>query len=269
MKEENEYILGTDQEELHRLGLQHQVWASEAQQGWRLAQFHGGQKFLDLGCGPGFCAKELAFIAGAEGEVTGVDQSQHFIDHLDHVAKIHHLNIKAIPSSFDDMQLADNYFDGVYCRWALAWLSNPQEILEKVKASLKPGGRMVIHEYYDWSVHQTEPAFSGLNKAIAMALKSFKSSDGEIDIGRLLPGLFEKIGMKVINIRPMIKMATVNDIEWQWPKSFYKSYFPRLQEMGLLKAEEVQQAMDDLHALEHINGATLNCPLMIEVIAEK
>ena len=64
MKEQNAYILGTDKEELHRLGIQHQVWASEAQKGWTLAGFTAGQTLLDLGCGPGFCTKELAMITG-------------------------------------------------------------------------------------------------------------------------------------------------------------------------------------------------------------
>jgi len=36
MKEKNAYILGTDKEEFNRLGIQHQVWASEAQKGWEL-----------------------------------------------------------------------------------------------------------------------------------------------------------------------------------------------------------------------------------------
>ncbi|NND52580.1 MAG: SAM-dependent methyltransferase, partial [Flavobacteriaceae bacterium] len=43
MKEQDAYILGTDTEELHRLGIQHQVWASEAQLGWKLAHFNAGQ----------------------------------------------------------------------------------------------------------------------------------------------------------------------------------------------------------------------------------
>jgi len=53
--EKNAYILGTEREELHRLGLQHQVWASEAREAWKLAEIGHGQRVLDLGCGPGFC----------------------------------------------------------------------------------------------------------------------------------------------------------------------------------------------------------------------
>ena len=46
--EENQYILGTETAELHRLGVQHQVWASEAQQGWKEANFTAGHTILGL-----------------------------------------------------------------------------------------------------------------------------------------------------------------------------------------------------------------------------
>ena len=53
MKEENAYILGTDQQELHRLGVQHQVWAEEAQRGWRKAGFKEGDIIFRSGKWPG------------------------------------------------------------------------------------------------------------------------------------------------------------------------------------------------------------------------
>ena len=123
-KEANEYILGTEQAELHRLGLQHQVWASEAQYGWNKAKFTAGQTILDLGCGPGFCTKELAYIVGQTGKVIGIDKSENYIQFLSDTKNLHGLNIDAIHSDFDDMKLAPNSLDGMYCRWALAWVSN-------------------------------------------------------------------------------------------------------------------------------------------------
>ena len=73
MSENNAYILGTDAQELHRLGIQHQVWASQAHKGWKLANFRAGQTLLDLGSGPGFCSKELAYLTGKSGKVIAVD----------------------------------------------------------------------------------------------------------------------------------------------------------------------------------------------------
>lgn len=269
MKEENAYILGTDTEELHRLGVQHQVWASEAQQGWNIAKFTAGMTLLDLGCGPGFCTKELAFVIGATGKVIGVDRSSGFIHHLEQLAKLHQLPIEGICNDFNELQLTDNSLDGMYCRWALAWIPNPEEILQKVKKALKPGGKMVIQEYYDWSTHQTEPSFPGLDKAIAAALRSFKISEGEIDIGRQLPKMLEALDMNIISLRLMPKLAQPNNLVWQWPKTFYYSYFPRLVEAGLLSQNDLKEALSNLNALENSQNSTICCPLMIEVIAEK
>ena len=131
----------------------------------------------------------MAYLAGVTGKVIGVDQSAAYIQFLNHVADSHGLNIQAIETDFDHMQLENSSLDGMYCRWAMAWISNPKEILAKVLKSLKPGGKMVLHEYYDWSTHQTEPAPKGLSKGISQCLKSFKEQKGDIDIGRFLPDI--------------------------------------------------------------------------------
>ena len=76
MKDVDAYILGTDQEELDRLELQHKVWASETRTGWLNAEFREGQTILDLGCGPGSCSTELAEIVGSNGKVVALDRSK-------------------------------------------------------------------------------------------------------------------------------------------------------------------------------------------------
>lgn len=269
MEENKSYILGTDEEELFRLGVQHQVWAEEAQRGWRLANFRAGQTLLDLGCGPGYCTKELAFLVGNEGKVIGIDKSESYVDFLKEVASKYNLNIEAIQANFDDMHLEPESLDGMYCRWALAWIPNPEEILQKVVTALKPGSKMVIQEYYDWSLLQTEPNKKTLSKGITMALKSFKDTDNEVDIGRHLPTLLPKMGMKIIGFRPLSKIATAKNGVWQWPKTFFQSYFPRLVEQNYLTPEEVTEALQELEELEKIDGATICTCLMVEVIAEK
>lgn len=266
--EENQYILGTETAELHRLGVQHQVWASEAQQGWKEANFTAGHTILDLGCGPGFATKELAYIAGETGKVIGIDISQNYIHFLENLKQLHSLNIKAICSDFNDMKLEPNSIDGMYCRWAMAWIPNPEEILTKVYDALKPGGKMVIHEYFDWSTHQTEPSKPGLAKAIAACLKSFKEQPGDIDVGRLIPKSLAGKGMK-ITTRIMTKLASPDQLTWHWPKTFYEIYFPKLVTMNYLNKEDVARAFADFAELESDESSLLFCPSLIEIIAEK
>src|SRR5881275_2744379 len=78
----DDYVLGTDDHELARLGLQHRVWRSRALDAWRRAGFNAGQTLLDVGCGPGYATLDLAEIAGAEGRVVALERSARFLDAL-------------------------------------------------------------------------------------------------------------------------------------------------------------------------------------------
>ena len=269
MSEKDAYILGTEREELHRLGYQHQVWSGEARKGWDIAEFSQGQTILDLGCGPGFCTTELGYIVGPDGKVIGVDRSQLYIDFLNKVNEIHALNIETHCCDFDDMNFDPESLDGVYCRWALAWIPNPQEIVNKLQTYLKSGGVVVMQEYYDWSTLQIEPNLPGLTKGIKAALRSFKEQAGDIDVGRQLPSMFFDAGLEVISTRLMPKLAQPEDLNWYWPKTFFNIYLPKLIAGGFITSEEVEVALSEFDELECINGATLHCPQMVEVVAVK
>src|SRR5678816_202122 len=77
---EQDYVLGTHDEELNRLGLQHRVWRPRALDAWRRAGFTIGQTILDVGCGPGYATLDLAEIAGTTGRVVAMDRSARFLD---------------------------------------------------------------------------------------------------------------------------------------------------------------------------------------------
>ena len=169
----------------------------------------------------------------------------------------------------DNFDYGTNTLDGMYCRWALAWISNPKEILEKISKALVPQGKMVIQEYYDWSTHQTKPEMPALKYAIARALESFKNTDSEIDIGAYIPKILTELGIEICSIRLMSKIAKPDSKVWGWPTTFYDSYFPRLKSMGFITNHEEEQAYRDIKTLSKLPYATICCPLMVEVIAQK
>ena len=270
MEEKDAYILGTERAELHRLGVQHQVWSGEARRGWETAEFTEGQTILDMGCGPGYCTKELAYIVGDNGRVIGVDKSQHFIDFLTKDLELHGLdNVELQAASFDDMELDNESLDGIYHRWALAWIDNPQYIISRLYEALKPGGVIVSQEYYDWSIFQTEPKSTALDHAIRTAYSSFTDSSGDINIGRHLPRMFQEVGLEVISKRTISKIGYNYDLTWQWPKTFLEIYLPKLISDKGLKQDQVDEALKELDELEHLSGASICCPLMCEVVAVK
>ena len=74
--QERDYVLGTHDEEIERLALQHRVWRPRASDAWRRAGFTQGQTILDVGCGPGHATLDLAEIVGQSGRVVALDRSR-------------------------------------------------------------------------------------------------------------------------------------------------------------------------------------------------
>src|SRR3954466_722980 len=78
--QETDYVLGTHDEEVARLGLQHLVWRPIASDCWRRAGITIGSRVLDVGAGPGYATIDLAEIVGPTGEVLGVERSARFLE---------------------------------------------------------------------------------------------------------------------------------------------------------------------------------------------
>ena len=76
---EREYVLGTHDEEIDRLGLQHLVWRPWMLEAWRRAGITRGSRVLDIGAGPGFATADLAEVVGETGEVRGLERSARFV----------------------------------------------------------------------------------------------------------------------------------------------------------------------------------------------
>jgi SAM-dependent methyltransferase len=95
MAAERDYVLGTHEEELARLGLQHHVWRSVALDCWQRAGITVGKRVLDVGAGPGYAAIDLAEIVGATGEVVALERSQNFIRAMESTCRARSLaNVK-------------------------------------------------------------------------------------------------------------------------------------------------------------------------------
>src|SRR6266513_3796631 len=73
------YILGTHEQELARLGLQHRAWRPVALDCWQRAGITVGKRVLDVGAGPGYAAVDLAEIVGPTGGVVALERSENFV----------------------------------------------------------------------------------------------------------------------------------------------------------------------------------------------
>jgi ubiquinone/menaquinone biosynthesis C-methylase UbiE len=79
MASTKDYVLGTHDKEIERLGLQHRAWRQRAPDAWRSAGIGPGQTVLDVGCGPGYASLDLGDLVGPSGRIVSIDKSERFL----------------------------------------------------------------------------------------------------------------------------------------------------------------------------------------------
>ena len=266
MREENEYLLGTDDDELRRLGFQHQVWIREAAAAWERGGFGPGQRLLDLGCGPGYATLDLARLVGASGHVTGVDVSPRFVAHLQARAAAGATNVGAEVQDLETLELPPESFDGAYARWVLTFVRRPVETVARAARALRRGGRLVVHDYSRYEAVQLAPETPAFRRAIDAVLRSWTDAGGDPNVGARIPRMMVDAGLEVVSITPLARIARPGTALWQWPRTFFDNYLPGLVARGLLAQEEMD-AFDAAWAERAADPAAFFVtPPMVEVV---
>ena len=102
-----------------------------------------GDRVLDVGCGFGDTTQQLAGLVGGEGEAIGTDVSAPFIEaSVNEAAAAGTGNVDFFTA---DAQVADlrGPYDYAFSRMGVMFFANPVQALRNIRASLRPGGRLV------------------------------------------------------------------------------------------------------------------------------
>jgi SAM-dependent methyltransferase len=263
---DRDYVLGTHDQELQRLGLQHQLWRGQAYALWERARFAPGKSILDVGCGPGFGTLDLAQLVGPAGRVVGVDVSAKFLDFFRSRAPS---NVTLERADVQAMTLPASQFDGAYARWVMCFLPRPQDVIDRVAAALKPGGTFAIQDYYNYAAIKLAPQSNAFDRVVRAVVQSWRGHDGDPDVGCRFPAMLSRAGLRVTHLQPILRLATPRDPLWQWPHTFFKIFVPSLVEQGLLTADEQHAFERDWQAHCDDPHAFFTSPPMVEVVAVK
>ena len=270
LAQEEPYLLGTDSEERLRLETQHRLWAEAARDLWDRAGFGPGDRLLDLGCGPGFAALELADRVGAEGQVLAVDESAGFIRSLAREADRRHLaQLAARVERVEALQLDPASLDGAFARWLFCFLPDPAPVIEGVVSGLRPGGRLVVWDYLNYKATALHPRSLPFERVLAAVDESWRRTGGDLNVGERLPGLIAGAGCRLLELVPLSRFARPGTALWQWPTGFFFGYVPKLVEAGLLTEAERQAFETEWREREQDSGAFLSAPPMVGIVAEK
>ncbi len=162
-----------------------------------------GDRVLDVGCGFGDTAIELARRVGPEGSVLGVDCCDAFLDLARRdAAAVGNLRFARADA---EIALPANAFDFVFARFGTMFFANPVAGLRNMRRALRPGGRMT---HIVWRRREDNP---WLNMARDVVLRFLPApGDGAQTCG---PGPFSMADEAMVG--KMMEAAGYGEIEFR------------------------------------------------------
>src|SRR2546430_16090247 len=198
MTAERDHVLGTHEEELARLGLQHRVWRPVVLDCWQRAGITVGKRVLDVGAGPGYAAIDLAEIVGPTGEVVALERSQNFVRAMETACRARSLaNVRIHELDLMKGELPKGDYDFAWCRWVVSFVNDQSLLIEKLGGIMPKGSIAIFHEYGHYETSRFFPRLPTQERFREHVIATWREYGGAADGGGPLTGLLGLDGVVV------------------------------------------------------------------------
>jgi ubiquinone/menaquinone biosynthesis C-methylase UbiE len=141
-----------------------------------------GERVLDIACGTGIVARNVAPHVGSQGIVIGLDVNPDMISIARTAAEQDHLAIEWYTSPAEQLPFPNENFDLILCQFGLMFFTDRLAALEEMHRVLKTGGRVILsvwqgldhHPFYQ-TLHEVSQRHLG--KSSVQAVFSLGDSD--------------------------------------------------------------------------------------------
>jgi ubiquinone/menaquinone biosynthesis C-methylase UbiE len=195
-----------------------------------------GDSAIDVGCGFGDEAAEMARRVGSRGRVVGVDISESMIGE----ARRRHNSLAQLSwrvADAFDLPFEDNSFDACGAATMLQHVPDPASVLHEMTRVLRPGGRIAILEFDHDTTFLDSPDPDTTRVICDSSTQAFVQGW----MGRQLPRLFHKVGLQDISVEPTTVMGGF-DIS----QLILRRHVDWLRDTGVLSAEVVERWWSEL-----------------------
>jgi ubiquinone/menaquinone biosynthesis C-methylase UbiE len=175
------------------------------------AKLRAGERVLDVGCGTGVVARQVAPLLGPKGKVVGVDLNPNMLAIARTVTEREGLAISFREGRAEKLADADGSFDLVVCQFAIMFFADRAAALAEMHRVLVSGGRLVLSV---WQGLDRHPFYQALHHAIRIRL----GMSGVEDIFALgdastLRALMTEAGFHKVALEPISMTARFPDPE--------------------------------------------------------
>lgn len=226
----------------------------------------GSQALLDeLGIGSGWRCLEVGagggsmvqWMADRGASVLAIDIDTRFVESLASDAiEVRRVDLRTDP-------LPQGEFDLVHSRLVLEHLSDRRQILDRLAATLRPGGWMVIEDY-DWTCFGFEGESPGFSDIAEVILGFMAKAGFERDYGRRVVADIEAAGLTEVRGEGRARLIDPSSPGFDFFRLTFESLRGAIVDAGLLSAEEADAAAEQFN-----EDVRLLTPLMMAGIGRR
>jgi len=200
-----------------------------------------GATILDVGCGTGQDAQDLARAVGPHGRVIGIDSSETMLEIARVRAAQAQLPVEYVLADATQLPFADASFDGCQASRVLGHLREPSRALAEMVRVARPGARLVAADA-DFDLIVVELPDRTLARKMIHAI-----CDQMVQgwIGRQMPRLFQQAGLRDIWVE-----GRIMPLDYAFFQHVFGGMLQRAQAAGAVSAEELTRFWRTLEEAE-------------------
>ena len=199
MSKSSEYIHGSSPEEQGRLSLLNQILNEACLKELNLKP---GENVLDFGCGLGQFTRLIARTVGSSGHVVGIErdpqqiaQAKRLADAEDELNLVGFREGDVLELPLKDSELKS--FDTAHARFLLEHIPRPDQVIEQMTRSIRPGGRVFVSDDDHGNFHPW-PEPSGFKVLWHAYVHAYEKRGNDPYVGRHLVSLLHSAGLTAI-----------------------------------------------------------------------
>jgi ubiquinone/menaquinone biosynthesis C-methylase UbiE len=156
-----------------------------------------GAHIIDVGCGTGDDVLAMARLVGEKGRVVGIELNPTLIAEGWKRVAGKNLPVEFMLCDAHKLSFEDNTFDGYRSDRAVQHMDDPVKVLAEAMRVVRSGGKIVISEP-DWDTLAIDSDNRDVTRRIIRFISDRVVRHGWL--GRQLPGLFKRAGLKDVNV---------------------------------------------------------------------
>jgi 2-polyprenyl-3-methyl-5-hydroxy-6-metoxy-1,4-benzoquinol methylase len=182
---------------------QHPFFAGMLQDYLNAMEIDSAGLVLDMGCGTGVAARQIAGRGGFSGQVVGIDLSPYLIEAASRLAGEEGLasQVDFRTGNTHSLEIPDSHFDAVVAHTLLSHVDHPLEVVKEAARVVKPGGRVTIFDvdFASLTFDQEDPV---KGKADDEAL--IRALVANPRVMRQMPRLLRMAGLELVSLLPYV-----------------------------------------------------------------